>query len=168
MKKLLLLLLLSVNLCSCVLVEDENYSFDLQPYYGKNINTKGYYKLINGEYSETENNNDTSILFFYNNGVVFFSSVLDLVDEIKLNKGRGIYYNWGIYKVEDDSIYIQNKFNPGDFRTYVYTRVANIENDTTIHFCYTKSNYIGHFNTDYTYVFVKFISKPDSTNVFIK
>jgi len=150
------------------LIEEENFSFDLQPYYGNNLNTKGYYKLINGEYSKIENNNDTSILFFYNNGIVFFSSVSDLTDETRLNKGRGIYYNWGIYKVENDSVYIQNKFNPGEFHTYVYTRVANIENDTTIHFCYTKSNYIGYLNTNHTYVFVKYISKPDSTNRYIK
>lgn len=167
MKKILLFLFF-VNLCSCVLIEDENFTFELQAYYGKEINTEGYYKLINGDYSQFKNNNDTSILFFYKNGVIFFSSILDIVDEIKLNKSRGIYYNWGIYKVENDSIYIQYKFNPGDLRTYVYTMVANIENDTTIHFCYTKSNSIGNFKTEHTYVFEKIPSKPDSTNVFIK
>jgi hypothetical protein len=167
MKKILLFLLV-FNLFSCQLIEDENFSFDLQPYYGKEINTEGYFKLINGEYSGTENINDTSILFFYKNGIVLFSSELDLVDEKRLNKSRGIYYNWGIYKIENDSVYIQNKFNSGDFRTYVYTRVAKIENDSTINFCYTKSTNIGYFKTNHTYVFVKFISKPDSINDFIK
>ncbi|OJV36453.1 MAG: hypothetical protein BGO29_03730 [Bacteroidales bacterium 36-12] len=98
----------------------------------------------------------------------FFSSTGTLFDEIKLNKSREVYYNWGIYKIENDSIYIQNKFNPGAISMYVYTRVAKIENDSTIHFCYTQSTNIGHFKTNETYAFKQFSPKPDSTNVFIK
>ncbi len=71
MKKILLFLFF-INLCSCQLIKDEEFSFRRQPYYGQDIKIEGYYKLMNGEYPEMRIDNDTSILFFYDNGIVFF------------------------------------------------------------------------------------------------
>jgi len=162
--KLFSIIVILCTLLSCVrTLPDEALTMTRLNYAGKEIRLDGCY--VSDQY---ENVIYCDYVFFYSNGIVFAPSDLlnieninqftDGIDNLRNRKG-----NWGIFHVENDTIYWQ-KWGPGDFTTQyiVYKRSYKIINDSTLSY---------NLNSDgrvRLYHFKKYTAKPDSTNVFIK
>ena len=147
---------------SCVSdLSEEEFTMIRTPYDGNKIRFDGFYLVHWKDYPTCEN------LTFYRNGVVlsfnYDSSINNIynnnqfIESIRTNKR-----SWGIYKIINDTVFIQQKtLNEENTRWVVINFRRKIVNDTTLT---AKGSDGGLLN----YQFYKFSPKPDSTNVFIK
>ena len=169
---LLSFIVLSIN--SCKSYRYDKFTLSKQNYTGKQLKTGGYYYFkARGKYYRS--------YFFYNNGVLLECGGGDFTyDEfIKYennfnredwdNYNKIYRYKWGLFKVVNDSIFIEKPEPSSGGMSPVYLNSGVILNDTT--FILTKAvrkrtNRVIEKNQ--TYHFKKFSPKPDSTNSFIK
>jgi hypothetical protein len=166
MKQLLYFLLMLTTMSCNKLFENEEFTFKRNNYSDLSFKTNGYYVSNNLKYPGLIT--DTTIVFFYMNGVVLFATPESLFKEDKMNNIKKIYYSWGIYQIKNDSIFIEYKFNSGQFYMSVYKFSGIVKNDSVLNITSVFSNSYGTNNFKSNLNFKDFSPKPDSTNVFIK
>ncbi|MFZ5942321.1 MAG: hypothetical protein ACOYXB_17275 [Bacteroidota bacterium] len=170
MKNLWLILFLSVLLCSCKkLFEDEEFSLAKTSYTGSELRIDGYYYLYDSSY------NKYSISFYYENGVTLSEIWLDSLEafDTQIEEYMKFLINiktaWGLFVVNGDEIQQEFLEEVGYLHRIAYTYYGEIINDTTLHFYLRKeSSAEVSEEIDATCHFVQFKPKPDSTNSFIE
>jgi hypothetical protein len=117
------------------------------------------------------------ILFFYSNGIFFQSAWSDkqtkFEEMIQNGEFKSSFENnpvsWGLFLVQNDSIFIEQLLNPGYLSNKAYISSGPILNDSTFHLTKRMRSIGGEEEViDYLNHFKQFSPKPDSTNNFIK
>lgn len=143
-------------------------------------NGNGLLKLDGYYYDryETSGQNRIDIYFLYENGVILYGSS---PSESELSKTEESYrdgtyyervkdlqYHWGVYKIEDDNIYL-NMWSPSDWPYQTFLKKGKILDDQSFKLETAEwSSGKGVEKINERYKFEPLSPKPDSTNTFIK
>lgn len=154
------------------LCEDGEFNFPRQENTSNKIRLNGYY------YGDLTGNNPStpSVYLLYKDGISYSGLGTYNINEIEDNSlvlsitddKRNSKSGWGIYKIENNSIEIQNwSFSTGCKPITILE--GEILNDTTIRISFWKnSNSDKQHIVNSIFLFHEYSPKPDSTNNFIK
>lgn len=159
------LCLLSVFLFSCG--KDEKLTLNKSIYLGNELKTDGcYYSII-----ET-NKKLSNYIFLYKNGVVLnfvdTTGIKTLEDFNQNNLNPKNKSSWGVFIVSNSHLEIQCWSSSFAGKRYLDNSIAEIVNDTTFRIYKIINTRSGETDVNDLFYYMRFIPKPDSTNVFIK
>lgn len=169
--KTVIILLLFISCEKLGLRSIGKFSFDIEPH-TSNLRTNGIY--FGGTAIDIFGDKVVEVIILYNNGVSLGPGSSTRSDLDQLLSSSLLYEsrdNWGIFKIEGDSI-TQEQWFPGMGGNPVLSRSGRVLSDTT--FIFTRSKLIdtgGQIDVDeeieQLFTFRQYSPKPDSTNNFI-
>jgi len=187
----------ALSIITLVIIGCEGFEplpFQRENYIGNNLKTDGYYYFFSNKNDETNDGTKYYEAFMlFRNGVYVlvtsgsYSIKLDSISRLKQvdkdvknrvdkqNNFINLNPNWGIFKINGQSIQIK-RWLSGNGQDYpIQTLKGTIINDSTINIFQkigdessSKNSKKKTYIVDETYHFRQFSPKPDSTNKFIK